>query len=80
MKQKVSIANKGNTNRLGKKCAHSEETKLKIGLANKGKVMSDEAKHKLSEAAKGRIFSDEHKAKLSKAKLGKKREKYGTKE
>lgn len=41
---------------LGKsKNPHGEETKKKIGLANKGKVKSSETKEKISQALKGRL-------------------------
>lgn len=44
---------------------HSEETKLKIGLGNLGKVVSEETKQKLRKPK-----SEEHKRKLSEAKKG----------
>jgi hypothetical protein len=50
---------------------HSDETKNKISLNNKGmvgKTHSDETKRKMSEARKGIVFSDDHKNKLSEAK------------
>lgn len=34
---------------FGLKCPHSEETKIKIGLGNKGKIRSEETKRKISE-------------------------------
>jgi hypothetical protein len=56
----------------------SDETKRKIGKANKGKTRSDETKNKLSEANKGKnnfwygkSLSEEHKKKLSEAHKGK---------
>ena len=42
----------------GKK--HSEETKRKIGLANKGKKRSEETKKKLSKAHKGQFIGSNH--------------------
>ncbi len=50
----------------------SEETKVKIGLANKGKVMSKEQKIKISESQKGRKMSSEQKDKIRNSMLGKK--------
>ena len=49
--QHIIMHNIGNKYCLGKK--HSEETKLKIGLSHKGKIVSEETKCKLSEATKG---------------------------
>jgi len=49
----------------------SEETKIKIGLANKGKIISKESRDKISNTLMGHSFnkgvkkSDEHKKKLS---------------
>ena len=60
---------------------HSEETKIKISEARKGKpswnkgktgIYSEETRRKLSEAKKGKKFSEEHKRKMSEAKKGKK--------
>ena len=48
----------------------SEETKLKISLGNKGKIMSEESKLKLSKTHKGKVLSEEHKKKLSKSHKG----------
>jgi group I intron endonuclease len=42
----------------------SEETKAKIGAANKGKVHTDESKAKMAAARMGKVLSGEHKAKL----------------
>ena len=39
---------------------HSEETKIKIGLGNKGKIVSIESRKKISE---------EHKAEITKKKI-----------
>ncbi len=49
----------------------SEETKRKIGKANKGKVPSEEAKQKMSKAHKGLRPSEETIQKMSKAQKGK---------
>lgn len=53
---------------------HSDETKRKIGEANKGKaspqkgkILSDETKRKMSEAHKGKKFTEEHRRKMSEA-------------
>ena len=61
----------GGSKALGFK--HSEETKLKLSLINKGKTASEETRKKLSEAGKGRISSKETREKLSKSNTGKKR-------
>ena len=50
-REKMSKANKGNQNWLGKH--HTEETKKKLSEANKGKHITEETRKKLSEAAKG---------------------------
>ena len=55
---------------LGSK--HTEETKLKMSVAHKGKVFSDETRKKLSDAHKGKILSEATKEKLRQANLGKK--------
>ena len=54
---------------------HTEESKLKISVANKGKKRSEEVKRKLSESHKGKNswskgmkFSEETKKKMSKSK------------
>lgn len=47
----------------------SEETKKKIGLAQKGKVKSQETRKKLSEAHKGKPKSEEAKQRMREAKL-----------
>jgi group I intron endonuclease len=61
----------GNT--LGLAC--SEETKLKISLANIGKIPNKETRQKLSVAGKGRKFTHTHKEKISNALKGKIRSK-----
>lgn len=45
---KKSYENRKSWN-FGLKCPHSEETKIKIGLGNKGKTRSEETKQKISE-------------------------------
>ena len=44
---------------------HSEETKKKIGDANRGKVWTEEERQRLSEAMIGRKYSEESKEKMS---------------
>lgn len=56
-----NIENGGNHN--GK---HSEETKRKIGLKHKEKIMSEEAKRKESLSKKGKKLTEEHKEKIRK--------------
>lgn len=76
-KKKLSEAGKGNIpwnkgkkglqvgSRLGAK--HTEETKEKMRLAQRGKIMSEEQKHKISETLKGRKMSEETRKKMSEA-------------
>ena len=52
---------------------HSEQSKLKMSTAHKGKVVSDGTKQKLSLKRKGVKFSDEHKEKIGSAQKGNKR-------
>jgi len=49
----------------------SEETRVKISVANKGLVRSDETRQKMSIAQKSRVVTHEHREKLSKLKKGK---------
>lgn len=49
----------------------SEETKLKISLAHKGKIKSASTREKLSKAHKGKKFSKERCLAMSKARIGK---------
>lgn len=46
---------------------HTEETKLKISKANKGKIVSKETREKLSQSLKGRKYSEETIKKMSEA-------------
>lgn len=71
-REKMSKAQMGNKHNLGKKL--SEETKRKIGDANRGKVsiMSDKTREKMSKARKGegswaygKKFTEEHRRNLS---------------
>lgn len=59
----------------GNNKTHSEESKRKIGRANKGRrvYFTAETKEKLSKARKGKKFSEEHKKNLSESLKGKKR-------
>lgn len=59
-KKGYNIENGGNT-----KGKHSEETKRKIGDANRGKRHTEETKKILSEKHKGKKLSEEHRAKLA---------------
>jgi len=49
---------------------HSEETKVKLSIANKGNTHSEESKIKMSLAKKGKTCSAETKTKMSIAKKG----------
>lgn len=49
----------------------SEYHKLKISIANSGRILSDEQKQKISESKKGKSFTEEHKRKLSESHKGK---------
>ena len=49
----------------------SEETRRKIIESNKSRIVSEETKRKMSESGKVKIFSEEHKRKLSEAHKGK---------
>lgn len=50
---------------------HSEETKKKIGLANKGKIRSEEFKRNVGEIHRGLKWSEETKKKISVSNIGK---------
>lgn len=64
-------ANGGERNgRWGKKC--SEETRRKIGDANRGRKRTDEVRYKMSLARRGRKKSLEHRRKLGESKRGEK--------
>jgi group I intron endonuclease len=56
----------------GSKGQHSEETKLKCSISNRGRIFSDETRQKLSKALKGKKKSDEHARNLSKRRIGNK--------
>jgi group I intron endonuclease len=71
VKLKCSLSQKGKKSAwFGKK--HTEETKKKIGIHHKGKVISEEQKAKQSMAMKGRKISEETKKKMSLARRGRK--------
>ena len=69
-----SLHMKGNTRRLDK--CHSEESKKKIGEANKGKHRSEQTRKKMGEAKKGNKYalgykhSEKIKKKIGEAKKG----------
>lgn len=69
-KEKMSLAKKGNTHRIGE--THSDETKAKMSKVKTGKKHTDETKAKMSLDRKGRKLSEETKAKMSKSKTGRK--------
>jgi group I intron endonuclease len=49
----------------------TEETRKKISLANKGKIVTEETRKKMSQSRSGKPFSDEHKKAISDGKKGK---------
>jgi len=49
---------------------HSDESKMKMSKAHKGKLLPEETRKKMSETHKGMIFSKEHRRKLSVALKG----------
>lgn len=65
-RRQKSIRMQGNTNMLGKH--HSEETKRKIGDANRNP--SEKTRERMSRAQKGRYVSEETRRKQSKARKG----------
>lgn len=50
---------------------NSEEAKIKIGKALKGRIFSEETKRKMGESQKGRIHSEESKRKMSESQRNK---------
>lgn len=76
--------NKHNNERRFFHCQpHSEETKAKLSLAQKGKKrgpMSDEARAKMSASSKGKPKSEQHRMSMSLSRKGKKKEKPRSKE
>jgi group I intron endonuclease len=76
-KQPISVKIKCSTSQLGEKSAwfgrkHIPETKLKIGLGNKGKIVSKETGDKIRAKKMGTRASDETKAKMSIKRKGRK--------
>lgn len=66
------LAPKGyNLNTGGKNARHSEESKRKIGIANKGKKRSEEAKARVSQVHSGKILSPDHKEAFHSPRRGK---------
>lgn len=57
--------------RSGIKYSHSEETKIKIGLGNKDKIVSEETRLKLSKLHKGKTITEKHKKQISEKASGK---------
>lgn len=51
--------------------SHSDETRAKIGAANRGKVRSAETRARIGDAHRGKTYSAETKAKISAARTGK---------
>jgi|WetSurSiteA1Bulk_404760.scaffolds.fasta_scaffold08726_2 group I intron endonuclease len=49
---------------------HSDETKIKIGLKHRGKIVSEETRKKLSEFNTGKHYSEEVKKKMSESRKG----------
>jgi group I intron endonuclease len=68
-RKKLSIKAKGRgaTPPSQKDKKPSEETKMKLSKALKGRIFSEETRQKISEAGKGKIFSEETKRKMSEA-------------
>lgn len=67
-KDKISKALKGQ----GKGIPLLEETKIKIGLIHKGKIVSKETREKMRLANKGKKRTEEQRQNISKAKTGQK--------
>lgn len=55
---------------LGRK--HSEETKLKMSIARKGKPKTPEHSRKIGESQKGKLISNETRVRISKSNIGRK--------
>lgn len=56
----------------GSKGKHSDESKLKNSISNRGRIVSEETRQKLSKSLKGVKRSDEHIRRLSEARVGNK--------
>ena len=68
-RQKMSEAQKGNTN--GRNVKWSDEDKKRMSEQRKGKKLSEDHKRKIGEAHKGRTVSEETRKKMSDARKGK---------
>ncbi len=55
----------------GGRCDISEETRMKMSQANKGRTVSEETRTKISQANKGKKRSEESRVKMSQARKGK---------
>ena len=58
---------------------HSDDSKLKMSIPNKGKIISQEQRDKVSLFHKGKVLSQEHKDKISLANSGENNRMYGKK-
>lgn len=58
---------------------HSDESRKRISLANKGKKRSLETRKRISEGRKGIVFSQEHRKNISLAQSGEKHKNWGKK-
>lgn len=67
-KKKISEQHKGKRHRLGQ--SPSEETRIKLSLANKGKTLSEEHKQKIAASHIGIIHSEESRRKMSETRKG----------
>jgi hypothetical protein len=70
MKMRLTNLTEGGQGMWGYKREHSEETRQKISVGNKGKILSPETKAKMSAVRKGRVFTEEHKANMRIAQKG----------
>lgn len=76
-KKKISIASRNMSDETKRKISeklkgrcHTQETKEKISIANKGKLVSLETRQKLSLSLKGRHHTEETKKKISNSMMG----------
>lgn len=58
---------------------HTEESRLKMSIPNRGKIISEEHRNIISRTNKGKKRSEETKKKMSDSKLGEKNSRYGIK-
>jgi len=70
IKKVLSESGKKSTGMKGKK--HSEETKLKIGIASKKNILSKEIRSKIAKSNTGKKRSNESKERMRLAQIGKK--------